>query len=69
MILSLQIWTELRVQWLNSRVLDSGLRDSGFQPDQCHSVVSLNKTHLSLRSTGSTQETCPVITVKLLTGT
>ena len=44
------------VQWLSGRVLDSIPRDRGLEPNQCHSVVSLSETHLSLLSTGSTQE-------------
>ena len=43
-------------QWLSGRVLDSRLRDQGFKPNQCLYVVSLSKTHLSLLSSGSTQE-------------
>ena len=30
------------------RVLDSRPRGRGFEPHQCHCVVSLSKTHLSL---------------------
>ena len=37
-------------------VLDSRPKGRGFKPHQCHCVVSLSKTHLSLLSTGSTQE-------------
>ena len=44
------------VQRLSGRVLDSRLRGCGFEPHWHHCVVSLNKTHLSLLSTGSTQE-------------
>ena len=40
-------------QWLNGWVLDSRPRGCRFEP---HCVVSLSKTHLSLLSTGSTQE-------------
>ena len=43
-------------QWLSGRVLDSRPRGRGFEPHWCHCVESLSKTHLSLRSTGSTQE-------------
>ena len=43
-------------QWLSGRVLDSRQRDRVFEPHWRHCVVSLNKTHLSLLSTGSTQE-------------
>ena len=42
--------------WLSGRVLDSRLRGRGFEPHWRHCVVSLSKTHLSLLSTGSTQE-------------
>ena len=31
-------------------------RGPGFEPHQCHCFVFLSKTHLSLLSTGSTQE-------------
>ena len=43
-------------QWLSGRVLDLILRGCGFEPHRCHCVVSLSKTHLSLLSTGLTQE-------------
>ena len=53
-------WTSpfpiLGAQWLSVRVLDSRQRDRGFEPHRRHCVVSLSKTHLSLLSTGSTQE-------------
>ena len=42
------------------RVLDSRPRDRGLEPHRRHCVVSLSKTHLSLLSTGSTQEDLPV---------
>ena len=32
------------VQWLSGRVLDSRPRGHGFEPHQCHCVVSLSKT-------------------------
>ena len=44
------------VQWLIGRGLDSRPRCSGFEPHWRHCIVSLSKTHLSLLSTGSTQE-------------
>ena len=44
------------MQWLSGRVLDSRPRGRGFGPHRRHCVVSLSKTHLSLLSTGSTQE-------------
>ena len=43
-------------QWLSVRVLDSRPRGRGFEPHWHHCVVSLIKKHLSLLSTGSTQE-------------
>ena len=43
-------------QWLSGRVLDSRPKGRGFEPHRRHCVVSLSKTHLSLFSTGSTQE-------------
>ena len=47
----------MSVQWLSGRVLDSRGRGCRFEPHQRHCIiVSLSKTHLSLLSTGSTQE-------------
>ena len=43
-------------QLLSGRVLDSRTRSRGFEPHRRHCVVSLSKIHLSLLSTGSTQE-------------
>ena len=43
-------------QWLSGRVLNSRLRGRRFEPQWHHCVVSFSKTHLSLLSTGSTQE-------------
>ena len=43
-------------QWLSGRVLDPRPRSCGFEPHRRHCVVSLSKTHLSLLSSGSTQE-------------
>ena len=43
-------------QWLSGRVLDLRPKGQGFEPDRRHCVVYLSKTHLSLLSTGSTQE-------------
>ena len=40
----------------SGRVLDSRQRGRRFEPHRPHCVVSLIKTHLSLLSTGSTQE-------------
>ena len=42
--------------WLSGIVLDSRLRGHGFEPRGRHCLLSLSKTHLSLLSTGSTQE-------------
>ena len=47
------------VQWLSGRVLDSRPRGRRLEPQWRHCVVSLSKTHLSLLSTGSTQEDRP----------
>ena len=41
---------------LNGRVLDLRLMGRGFKPHWHHCFVSSSKTHLSLLSTGSTQE-------------
>ena len=56
-------------QWLSGRVLDSRPRGCGFEPHRRHCVVSLSKTHLSLLSTGSTQEDPSRLTETLLAGT
>ena len=55
-------------QWLSGRVLDSRPKGRGFEPHRRHCVVSLSKTHLSLLSTGSTQEDPSRITERLLSG-
>ena len=48
---------DIKNQWERSGiVLDSRQRGRRFKPYQCHWAVSLSKTHLSLLSTGSTQE-------------
>ena len=43
-------------QWHSGRVLDSRPRGLGVEPHRRHCVVSLSMAHLSLLSTGSTQE-------------
>ena len=43
-------------QWLSVRVLDLRPRGCRFKPHLRQCVVTLSKTHLSLLSTGSTQE-------------
>ena len=48
--------TMLGAWWLSGKVLDLRQSGRGFKPHRCHCVVSLSKTHLSLLSTGSTQE-------------
>ena len=53
---------------LRGRVLESRPRGRGFEPHRRHCVVSLSKRHLSLLSTGSTQENLSVHNKKLLTG-
>ena len=52
------IYTVLQtfIQLSNIQVLDSQQRGCGLEPHWCQCVVSLSKTHLSLLSTGSTQE-------------
>ena len=49
-------------------MLDSRPRGHRFEPHRCHCGVSLSKTHLSLLSTGSTQEDSSRITERLLSG-
>ena len=44
------------VQWLGDSVFESRPRGRGFEPHMRQCVVSLSNTHLSLLSTGSTQE-------------
>ena len=44
------------VQWFSGRMLGLRPMDYGFDPHRRHCVVSLTKTHLSLLSTGLTQE-------------
>ena len=44
------------MQWHSGRVLACIPRGCEFEPHQCHCIVSLSKTHLSLHSTGSAQE-------------
>ena len=39
-------------QWLSGGVLDSRLRDCGFEPHQRHFILSLSKTHYPLLNTG-----------------
>ena len=57
---AMQIFTQcMGEQWLSGRVLDSRPRGPGFEPHRRHCVVSLSKTHLSLLSTGSTEEDRP----------
>ena len=41
---------------VSGRVFDLRQRGCGFKPHRRHCVVSLSKTHLSLLSTGSTQD-------------
>ena len=43
-------------QCLSDRVLGSRLSGRGFEPHWRHYVVSMSKIHLSVLSTGSTQE-------------
>ena len=43
-------------QWLSGRVLVSRPRGCGVESHQCHCIVYLKETHLSLLSTSSTKE-------------
>ena len=52
----------------NTRLFDLRLNGCGFKPHWRHCVVSLSKTHLSLLSIGSTQESRLDMTEKMLTG-
>ena len=44
------------VQWISCRVLDLRPKGRRIEPHRRHCIVSLSKAHLSLLSTGSTQE-------------
>ena len=44
------------VLWLSGREVDLRLKGRWFETRRRHCVVSVSKTHLSLLSTGSTQE-------------
>ena len=46
----------MKAQWHSGRVLDSRPKGRRFEPHKRHYIVSLSKTHLSLLSSGSTQE-------------
>ena len=50
-----QLNLNMGAQWLSGKVLDSSPRSHGFEPHRRHCVVSLNKTYLSLLSTGLNQ--------------
>ena len=63
------ILIEGNMQWFSGRVLDWRQRSSRFKPHRRHSVVSLSKTHLSLLSTGSTQEDPSLHKWKIVNGT
>ena len=54
-------------QWLSGRVLDSRPRGHRFEPHQCHCIVSLSRTHLSLVLV-QPRKTHPYITERLLMG-
>ena len=56
MLVSYSSFYFLGGQWLSGRMLDSGLWGSGVDSHPRHCVVTLSKTHLSLLSTGITQE-------------
>ena len=56
-------------QWLSGRVLGSGPGGCGFEPLRRHCVVSMSKTHLSLLSTGSTQEDPSLYNRNIVDGT
>ena len=58
------LYQTMGVQWLSGRVLDSRLRDCGFELHQRHCIVSLSKTLYTLQP----RKTWPDMTEKLLTG-
>ena len=55
-------------QWLSGRVLDSRLRGLGFEPHQCHCVVSLSKNINPSLVLVQPRKTRPYITERLLMG-
>ena len=52
----IKFWYILHFREHSGRVFDSRLRGRGIEPCRRNCVVSLSKKHLSLLSTGSTQE-------------
>ena len=59
---------ESGVQWLSGRVLDSRSRGPGFEPHQCHFVVSLSKKINPSLVRAQPRKTGPFITERLLIG-
>ena len=55
-------------QWLSGRVLDSRLRDRGFEPHRRHCVVSLSKNINPSLVLVQPRKTRPFITERLLMG-
>ena len=55
-------------EWLSGRVLDSRPRGRGFEPHQCHCVVSLSKNIKSSLVLVQLRKTRPFITERLLMG-
>ena len=55
-------------QWLIGRVLYSRPRDSGFEPHQCHGVVSLRRNINPSLVLVQPRKTHPFITERLLMG-
>ena len=53
-------------QWLSGKVLDSRLRDCGFEPHRRHCVVSLSKNINPSLVLVQPRKTCPYITERLL---
>ena len=49
------------VQWISCRVLDLRPKGRRIEPHRRHCIVSLSKAHLSLLSTGSTQEDWKIV--------
>ena len=56
------------MQWLNGRVLDSRLRDRGFEPHWPHCVVSLRKNINPSLVLVQPRKTDPFVTERLLMG-
>ena len=60
--------TIMGAQWLSGRELDSRPLGYGFEPHQCHCVVSLSKNINPSLELVQPRKTCPFVTEILLMG-